>query len=58
MNDYKLRKIKKFLYVEDGSVDYDELVERIERTNPEIYVILYRQGAIPPQLVEVTNERI
>lgn len=53
MNDYKLSEIKKFLFVEDGSVDIDEIVERIAETNPEIYVILYRQGAQPPQLVEV-----
>ena len=50
-----LEEIKKFLFVEDGSVNYDELVERIAETNPEIYVILYRQGSVPPQLIEVAK---
>ena len=38
----------KFLYVEDGSVDVDELSEELFRTNPEIKVIVYRQGSCPP----------
>ena len=38
----------KFLYVEDGSVDADELSEELYITNPEIKVIVYRQGGTPP----------
>ncbi len=38
----------KFLYVEDGSVDVDELSEELFVTNPEIKVIVYRQGSHPP----------
>lgn len=38
----------KFLYVEDGSVDVDELSEELFVTNPEIKVIVYRQGSTPP----------
>lgn len=44
-------RIKKFIFIEDGSVDLDELRERLE-SNPEIAVVVYRQGSVPPQLVE------
>lgn len=47
----RIPKIKKFLFIEDGSVDLDELRERLE-SNPEIAVVVYRQGSVPPQLVE------
>lgn len=47
----KPTRIKKFLFVEDGSVGFDALKERLE-SNPEIAVVVYRQGSVPPQLVE------
>ena len=47
------KPIKKFLFVEDGSVDIDELEESLEQTNPEIKVVVYRQGGTRPQLVDV-----
>ena len=47
-------KIKKFLFVEDGSVDIDDLGKRLAG-NPEIAVVVYRQGSLPPQLVDVRN---
>lgn len=47
--------IKKFLFVEDGSVDCDDLTADLERQNPEIKVVIYRQGAREPQLKEVTE---
>lgn len=45
-------KVKQFLFVEDGSVDTDELVRQLEN-NPEIAIVAYRQGSTPPQLVDV-----
>lgn len=45
-------KVKKFLFIEDGSVDTDELGWRLEN-NPEIAIVVYRQGSMPPQLVDV-----
>lgn len=45
--------IKKFLYIEDGSVDIDQTILELERTNPEVKVIVYRQGANMPKLVDV-----
>ena len=47
-----VEKVKKFLFVEDGSVDTDELGVQLEK-NPEIAIVVYRQGSTPPQLVEV-----
>lgn len=46
-----MKKIKKFLFIEGGSV-LSETVEEVERRNPEIKVIIYRQGAAAPILVE------
>ena len=48
-----LPPIQKFIFVEDGSVDTDELEEHVLMSNPEIKVVVYRQGAQPPELVEV-----
>ena len=45
-------KIKKILFIEDGSVDTDDLGERLA-SNPEIAIVIYRQGCLPPQLVDI-----
>lgn len=47
-----VKKVKRFLFVEDGSVDTDELGWQLEN-NPEIAIVVYRQGSVPPQLVDV-----
>ena len=46
------KTIEKFLFVEDGSVDIDELGS-LSITNPEIKVIVVRQGGRVPELKEV-----
>ena len=51
--DHKPKRVEKFIFVEDGSVDADELEERLAETNPESKVVVYRQGARAPELVEV-----
>ena len=43
----------KLLFVEDGSVDFDELSEELSLTNPEIKCVLYRQGGSIPRLEDV-----
>ena len=48
-NKYLTPKTK-FLYVEDGSVDLDALEATLFETNPEIKVIVYKQGSRPPIL--------
>lgn len=50
------RPIEKFLFVEDGTVDTDELIETLSIKNPEIHVVVYRQGGRPPELMQ--NGRI
>lgn len=47
------KPVEKFIFVEDGSVDADELMETLAVSNPEIKVVVYRQGGRPPELVEV-----
>ena len=41
--------MNKVLFVEDGSVDVDELQEML----PEVPVIIYRQGSLKPEFVDV-----
>nr|DAN09195.1 MAG TPA: hypothetical protein [Caudoviricetes sp.] len=50
--DEEVGKVKQFLFVEDGSVDTDELGRQLGN-NPEIAIVVYRQGSTPPQLVDV-----
>jgi len=42
--------IKNIIYVEDGSIDYDELVDSLDETTK---VILYRQGSQPPKVEQL-----
>lgn len=46
--------IKYFLFVEDGSI-VEETKNDIEQRNPEIKVVVYRQGARVPELKEITK---
>jgi len=61
--DYQLKEEEKrltpktkFLYIEDGSVDVDALEADLFETNPEIKVIVYRQGSCPPILSEKKDD--
>lgn len=54
-NEELKKPIKKFLFVEDGSVDYDELTEDLSVKNPEIKVVVYRAGAREPQLIDTAK---
>lgn len=42
--------IKNIIYIEDGSIDYDELVDSLDETTK---VILYRQGSQPPKVEQL-----
>lgn len=42
----------KFLLVEDGSVDVDDLKTFIDEHNLKIKVVIYRAGSIPPRFLE------
>lgn len=41
--------IKNIIYVEDGSVDVDELIDSLDETTK---VIVYRQGSRMPMLIQ------
>lgn len=41
--------MSKVLFVEDGSVDVDELQEML----PEVPIIIYRQGSLKPEFLDV-----
>ena len=45
------KEVEKFLFVEDGSVDLDEL-DSLTITNPEIKVLVVRQGGRVPEIKE------
>lgn len=52
----KKKPYTKFLFVEDGSV-LAETIRNIEERNPEIKVVVYRQGANAPQLVDIKESK-
>lgn len=49
IKDLKDVPVEKFLFIEDGSVDLTELKD-LKRRNPEIKIVVYRQGCLPPML--------
>lgn len=42
-------KVGQFLFIEDGSIDLTELKD-LKRRNPEIKIVVYRQGSAAPML--------
>ena len=40
----------KYWLIEDGSVDVDDLQQFMDEHNLKIKIVIYRQGAIPPEL--------
>ena len=48
-----MRCYKKILLVEDGSVDIDSLSKDLAQCNPEIKIIVYRQGSPCPQIIDI-----
>ena len=53
---YRELPTKQILFVEDGSVDLDELKTVLQRTS--INVVVYRQGSKMPKLVNLQEEMI
>ena len=53
----KKKPYTKFLFVEDGSVDTDSLEKDLRKRNPEIKIVVYRQGAAMPQLVDIKETK-
>lgn len=50
-NNPKQAKLK-LLFVEDGSVDVDELQQFFDEQDMMIKIVIYRQGAPKPELKE------
>ena len=44
-------KYTSFMFVEDGSVDTEHLISDLKEHNPEIKVVIYRQGSTMPTLI-------
>ena len=44
---------KKFLFIEDGSVDVESLAEELAEKNPMIKIVVYRQGSQTPELKDM-----
>lgn len=55
MKKQRIKPYKKILYIEDGSVDTSHIDDLCD-ANPEIFVIIYRQGSMSPILVDIKNE--
>lgn len=49
IKDLKDVPVGQFLFIEDGSVDLTELKD-LKRRNPEIKIVVYKQGSVPPIL--------
>ena len=49
IKDLRDMPVEQFLFIEDGSVDLTELKD-LKRRNPEIKIVIYRQGSVPPTL--------
>lgn len=44
---------RRFLFVEDGSIDVDELQAYIDENNLPIHIVIYRQGTPIPTFKEL-----
>ena len=49
IQDLRDMPVEQFLFIEDGSIDLKELKD-LKRRNPEIKIVVYRQGSVPPIL--------
>ena len=49
MEDVRDISVEQFLFIEDGSVDLKKLKD-LKRRNPEIKIVVYKQGSVPPIL--------
>ena len=52
-----MQPFKKFLLIEDGSVNTERLKKDLKKRNPEIGIIVYRQGASIPHLLHLEEEQ-
>lgn len=48
MQNLSQRRAETLLFVEDGSVNIERLRRTLKRRNPEIEIVVYRQGSAMP----------
>lgn len=56
MRKQKIKPYKKILYIEGASVD-PRFLRDLREANPEIFIIIYRQGSAQPKLVDIRSMR-
>ena len=56
MRKQKIKPYKKILYIEGGSVD-PRFLRDLRAANPELFMIIYRLGSVPPKLVDIRSMR-
>ena len=56
MKKQKIKPYKKILYIEGGSVE-PRCLRDLREANPEIFIIIYRQGSAQPKLVDIRSMR-
>nr|DAF67931.1 MAG TPA: hypothetical protein [Caudoviricetes sp.] len=52
VDDLRAVSVEQFMFVEDGSIDLTTIRD-LKKRNPEIKVIVYRQGSLCPVIKEV-----
>lgn len=52
MNDLRSASVEQFMSIEDGSIDLADIRD-LKKRNPEIKVIVYRQGSVCPVIKDV-----
>ena len=52
MNDLQSASVEQFMFIEDGSIDLADIRD-LKKRNPEIKVIVYRQGSVCPVIKDV-----
>lgn len=52
MEDLRNVSVEQFMFIEDGSIDMHKLRD-LKKRNPEIKIVVYRQGSVCPIIKEV-----
>lgn len=49
----KIEEIEQFLFIEDGSVDVEDLEQSIKDSGLPIKIVVYKAGSQMPKLVDI-----
>lgn len=53
----KNQPIKKFLFIEEGSVEDRNLIDEFNERNPEIKIIFYKKGGQRPEILDMEEKQ-